>query len=589
MRWIQKKTELAGVVLALLAAATGCKQSIAGPTGERRDVPPQRGGVLRTAFFTDVRGLDPATAFATTSAAVNNLIFDTLVTYDEQGELIPGLAEYEVAPDGRRHDFKLRHGVIFHDGKELEATDVKRTIERALHPNTPCPATSFFNRIEGFDSYRKGKAPRLSGVRVQGKYAFSITLREPDSTFLHVLAMHFFAPVCRSAGATYDKSFAHAPCGTGPFKLVHFENGQEIRLKRHEGFWQPGKPYLDGVTFYLSMPGLTQRYKLEDGAIDYMRDFSEVDSRLFRSDPRWRGQGAWEEPHTVFGLFMNTEMPPFDNRHIRRAVSLALNRKQVATLRDGHLQPAHFMVPESIRQPKPGEKGQRQDYAAALKEMELAGYPYNPETGEGGYPEEIPYLALIDSLGSQTAEVYQQQLARIGIRIRLRLVGWPTFLAQTGRRGAVPMGTAGWHADYPEPSDFFEPILTTAAIADENSQNSAFFSNAELDELMKRARRSTDPSARDGMYRRAEEIIAQEAPWVITLSQRFFELWQPYVHGYTPHPALLQYVRHAWLDRSQMKKTASLGECQLPLPRRLGRCGRRGPRSTLALALGGAR
>jgi len=575
-------------LVVLLLGASGCRSGVAPPLGEDRDVPPRQGGVLRTAFFTDVRTLDAANAFDTAASAIESLIYDGLITYDAKGKIVPQLAErIEISPDGKRYVFPIKHGVLFHDGTELTAHDIKRSIERSLHHKTPCPVPSYYERIVGYAAYHEGKAEELTGVKVEGDYQIAFQLTEPDATFLHILALPVVTPLCKSAGKTWHRTFSNQPCGTGPFKVTRYENGQIIKLVRHDGYWDKGKPYLDGIDWYLSMQAFTQRFKFERGDIDYIREFGEADSLLYRTSPAWRGRGEWEPSLTTNGTFLNTEMAPFDNRHFRRAVSFAIDREQVASVKPGHVRPATKIVPEVLIPSEPDYPRQRYDYAQALEEMRLAGYPFDPRTGQGGYPEEIPYLAMIDSYASTAAQIYQQQLAKIGIRIRIQQVGWPTYLARTSRRKTVQMGFTGWHADFPDASTFFEPIFASKAIQDEESQNAAFFSNKELDVLLERARRATDDRERLRLYRRAEHIIAEEAPWVTAYSYSYFELWQPYVHGYRPHPVLNQYVRNMFFDVEQKQKLAG-GRCWRGLPGLDSRCAprRREARTTLALALG---
>ncbi len=154
-----------------------------------------------------------------------------------------------------------------------------------------------------------------------------------------------------------------------------------------------------------------------------------------------------------------------------------------------------------------------------------------------------------DTGDQQSAEVWQQQLARVGLRLRLRLVTYASFLAESQRRHTAAMGRAGWGADYPDPGDFFEPTLASAAIQDEGSDNVSFFSSAELDGVLARAHGELDRGRRDALYLRAEEIIRDEAPWIPTHGTRSYELWQPYVHGYAPHPVLRQRFADVWIDR----------------------------------------
>jgi ABC-type transport system substrate-binding protein len=569
MRSIRTKIELGLCVLALV----GCSAGVSAPIGEDRDGPPQQGGIFRAAFFVDVRTLDPALAFDTSAQALESLIYDGLVTYDSTtGKIVPQLAErIEISPDGLRYTFPLRRGVLFHDGTELKAEDVKRSFERLLHPKTPCPVASYYERIVGYPAFHDGKASELTGLRVDGEYQVSFQLIEPDSTFLHILALPTTSPLCKSAGKVWDRNFTSAPCGTGPFKVVKFENAQMVKMVRHDGYWQKGKPYLDGIEWYLAMQPFTQRFKFEQGDIDFLADLSDADSTMYRSDPKWKGLGEWDSPLTQSGSFLNTEMPPFDNPHFRRALSFAVDRNEVAMPKPGHVRPHGKMVPNALIPTTPDYPQQRYDYQRALEEMRLAGYPYDPKTGKGGYPHEIPYLSIIDSYSQTAAEVHQQQWAKIGVKLRIQLVGWPTWNAKVGRRKTVPIGFAGWKADFPDPSTFFEPTLASKAISDEESGNWAFFSNKDFDATLEKARRSTDHAERMRLYRHAEEIVANEVPWLIAYEFRFYELWQPYVHNYHPHPVLFRYMRDVWLDRAQRKTSFRWKK----------------PRSTLALALGG--
>jgi ABC-type transport system substrate-binding protein len=209
----------------------------------------------------------------------------------------------------------------------------------------------------------------------------------------------------------------------------------------------------------------------------------------------------------------------------------------------------------------------RHDLGTALAAMARAGLPFDPATGTGGWPAPIDYLTIPDTGDQQYAEIWQQQLARIGLRIRLRLVTYASFLAESTRRRTAAMGRAGWSADYPDPGDFFEPILSTRAIQDEGSQNTSFFSNAELDRVLTAAHGERDPERRDAAYLRAEQIIRDEAPWIPTHGTRSYELWQPYVHGYAANPILRQRFADVWIDRggTPVALVAPLGRRGHPL------------------------
>ncbi len=502
------------------------------------------------ASFGDIRSLDPANIADGLVAALHQLLFAGLVDFDARGAVVPRLAErFETSPDGLTFRFFLRHGVRFHDGEELLASDVKRSIERALHPSAPNPYASFYASIRGFDAFSGKRTEELGGVVVEGSHVVAIHLSEPDATFLPLFAMQPLRPVCRSAGSRYKDGW-HA-CGTGPFKLPEggWERGQKVSLVRHEGYYLAGLPHLDGVTFTLGMNISAEHYKFTQGELDQLRDFTQGDLLRFLRDPRWRHLGEYERERQIMGEAMNTELPPFDNVEVRRAVAAAIDREHYRLVKPSNMASANQPIPPGTPGYDPTLPGQRHDLAAALEHMRRAGLPFDPATGTGGYPRAIPYYVYRQGVSEYTAQVLAQELARIGLRIEIRLVNYPTYLANLGRRRQVAMGPWGWSEDYPDAVDFLESLFHSRSIADEDSNNVSFYSNPRLDTLVDRAKHELDPGTRKKLISDAVGIVCDDAPFAFAYTVRFFDAHQPYVRGYRPHPMWPHDVGHAWLDR----------------------------------------
>lgn len=541
---------LLAVALALLPA---CSRELPAPIPAAHDetAPPGRGGTLRIATFGDIRSIDPATLSDGLAPTIDVLLYAGLVDYDARGEVRGDLAErWEIADEGRRVRFFLREGARFHDGEEVTAEDVKRSAERALHPTTPNPYASFYESIDGYDDYAKGKAEELRGVAVEGRYVVSFTLRAPDATFLPVMALMPLRPVCKSAGSRYKDDF-HA-CGAGPFKLARggWERGRQITVTRHERYHRPGLPRLDAVEMTFLVHVATERFKFERGEIDVLRDFLQPDLLRYQADARWTPFGEYEPERQIGGEAMNVETPPFDRVEVRRAVAAAIDREQIRLVKSSNLRPAFQAVPPGVPGHNASLRCQEHDLSRALEHMRRAGLAYDPATGAGGWPEPIPYLVYRQGLPEFTAQVLAQQLAKIGLRLEVRVVNYATFIALRGRRGRSPFGPGMWTQDYPHPADFLEPLFHTKSINPEDSNNWSFYSNARLDDALDRAKRELDPARRQSLYDDAQQIVCDDAPWAFTYAYRWYTQRQPYVRGYRTHPMWTHDLVDTFLDRA---------------------------------------
>lgn len=559
MRSIRPMPDSRGLALACVAVATwslaaiptGCHRSPTPPIGAAHgpDASPVRGGTLRLASFKDIRNLDPAGPGDGLSLPIQHQIFAGLVDLDARGRVVADLAErWEIVDEGRTVRFFLRPGVVMQDGRELDATDIKRSAERALHPSAPNPTASYYEGIDGYRDFVSGAADHIAGIVVEGRTVLSFRLEHPDATFLPLLGMMALRPVCRTAGERYDDTWS--PCGAGPFRLERggWQPAIGVRLVRHEAYFRPGLPYLDAIEWTFNMDPLAQRFRFESGDLDVVSDLAEADQARFNGDPLWRPFGSSEGDTRLYGEAMNTRMPPFDNVEVRRAVAAAIDRDHYRLLRPGRMTALTQPIPPGIDGYDSSLDGQRYDQAAALDHMRRAGYPYEPSTGAGGWPKPIAYPLYDQGLLMFTAQLLQQDLAKIGLRIELRLMSWQAFLALQMRPDGAALSQGNWEMDYPDASSFLEPLFTTNALPPAGD-NIAFYSNPVVDDLTARARQEMDPDRRRRLYRHASRILCEDAPWAFAYSYHFFYLHQPYVRGYAPHAVFHLDATQVWVDR----------------------------------------
>jgi ABC-type transport system substrate-binding protein len=544
---------LRALALACAFYCVGCSKELPAPirgTEPTREEP-RRGGVLELSTFGDVRSLDPANVADGLSPQILETLFAGLVDYDASGKIQPDLAERWVVEDeGKTYRFFLRQGARFHDGEEVTAEDVKRSVTRALHPSAPNPYATYYSSIVGLSELTAKKTESLSGVEIEGRYVVTFRLKEPDATFLFVLAMLPLRPTCKSATDRYSDTWH--PCGAGPFKLLPngWQRGHTVTVVRHEGYFRPGLPHLDGVRWTLHENQSSQTLKFLGGDLDVLRDFTTAELLRFQADPRWTPFADYDSERQILGEAMNVEMPPFDNVEIRRAVSAAIDREALRQVRAGNLRVTNQAVPPGVFGNDPKLDGQRFDYAAALEHMRRAGYPYDPVTKSGGWPHVIPYTVYNMSLQDFMGQVVKQQLERIGIRIEIRIVNYPTFIALRGRRKEAAFGPGFWINDYPDAMSFLEPLFHSKSIADEDSNNWSFYANPRMDELLDRAHRELDDERRNQLYGEAQKILVDDTPWAFTETYRFYTQRQGYLHDHRTHPMWMHDVTSAWLDRA---------------------------------------
>jgi peptide/nickel transport system substrate-binding protein len=521
---------------ACAAVALSCSDRLAAPIqrATSADGAPAPGGTLHLASLADIRSLDPAGPVDEIAAEAMELLFAGLVELDDGANVVPGLAEaWSIADDGRIYRFTLRHGVVMHDGSELTSDDVVRSVERALDPVTPNPNAGYF--------------ADLDHVVADGPYAVVFRLKTADATFLARLAMPPLRPTCKSAGRRYSDVWD--PCGAGPFKLAPggWTRGTALRLVRHDRYFRAGLPHLDAVEWSYNVPALAQRFRFEGGELDCVRDLPQASLTRFLEDPRWAAYGEPERDSAIFGEAMNTRLPPFDNVEVRRAVAAAIDRSHYRLLQPALMTPLAQALPPGVPGYDPTFAGQRYDYAAALAHMRRAGLAYDPATGTGGWPHPVDYLLYDEGAVPYTAQILQQELAKIGIRLRLQQVSYSAFLSMRTDPRRPGMSFGSWSMDYDDPSSFFDPLFASPGATETNG--SSFYANPHLDDLLARARASLDPATRARLYGEANAIVCDDAPWAFTFLRHFYDLHQPYVHGLAPHPVLGRDVGRVWLDR----------------------------------------
>ncbi len=505
---------------------------------------PQYGGTFVFFHESNVRSLDPHIAFDELSGMAIRLLFDGLLDYDEETRLVPSLAREmpRQSEDGLTFTFELREGVRFSNGRELTAEDVRWSLEHMLSPDVPSPGSPYYAQLEGLAEYRQGEAGHISGIRVVDRYTIELRLTAPDQTFLNAMAMPFAYPVPRESYEAHPEDVASHPVGTGPFVLEAWERGSRLVFRKNEGYWRPGKPYVDRMIYLENTSRNVAVMRFRNGDLDAVLRFSPADYLFFRSSEAWQPYLFLEPKVNLWGVGMNCGMEPFDDVHVRRAVAFAMDREGWSRARQGRYQPTGQPIPPQLIGYDPDlPTAHRFDLERAKEEMRLAGYP-------DGLPEEVTLWYSAGETGQYNAELAQADLARIGIRLRLNPVSFAAWLEETGKPHRAQMILTGWNMDFPDPSNFLDSLFHSRAATAANASNRTFYRNPELDDLLDRARIERDPRRREAMYREASVVLTEDAPWAFMWNDLHLEAVQPYVKGYFQNKVFSQDYRFVWLD-----------------------------------------
>ncbi|MEN3794553.1 ABC transporter substrate-binding protein [Fulvimarina sp. MAC3] len=522
---------VAGMALGLsLAAMPAHAQDAAVPgagtaqtNNYERDPNAKQGGSIVITYKDDVATLDPAIGYDWQNWSMIKSLFDGLMDYEPgTTNLRPGLAEsYEISDDGQTFTFKLRPGVKFHNGREMTAEDVKFSLDRVTNPSTQSPGAGFFSMIEGYDAVASGETESLSGVTVIDPQTVEFKLSRPDATFLHVMALNFASVVPSEAVEASGADFGKNPIGTGAFKLANWTIGQSLTFERNSDYWRDGLPYLDQITFEIGMEPIVALLRLQNGEVDIPGDgippakFQEV-----MNDPDQKARVVEGGQLQTGYITMNTEMEPFDNKAVREAVNMAINKDRIVQMINNRALPANQPLPPSM-------PGYDESYS---------GYDYDPEkarqmladAGFGdGFSTEL--FVMNTDPNPRIAQAIQQDLSQIGIDVSIQALAQANVIAAGGAKDQAPMiwsGGMAWIADFPDPSNFYGPILGCAG-AVPGGWNWAWYCNPDMDKRAAEADSITDPARqdeRDQMWSKIYTDIMADAPWVPVFNEQRFTM-----------------------------------------------------------------
>ncbi len=502
---------------------------------------PADDGVYRRPIGNDPSTLDPALSNDIYGGAVMQQIFDGLVSFDQTLSITPSLAQFwRASRDGLTWTFTLRKGIHFHHGREVTADDVVYSLTRVLDPRLKSGAADLFTNIRGAAEFRRGEVPRVSGLAALDRYTVQVSLAEASVPFVSLLAVGQAKIVPRDVAERDPAGFGVKPVGTGPFRFERWERGREIVLAANPEYFD-GPPRLSRLVYRIFPGGQLDRV-YEEFLKGELEDTQPPTREYRRSVTSSRHVYVRRPMFSVRFYGFNTRMKPLDDRRVRQALVAAVDRE--AIIEEIHLAKhtvARGIVPPGTLGFNPALVVPSYDPARARALLAEAGYP-----GGRGLPKIEIWSSVTNDAIQREHELIRRSLAAVGVQAEFKyLTDWPAF-SKALTEGRLPAFLYAWYADVPDPDNFVTKLFHS-----KSPRNYTRYHNPVVDELLNVARTTAEPLRRVEHYRRAEQLIIDDAVVLPVWHYNYERLFQPWVRSVEVNGLGDPYIpmRKVWLAR----------------------------------------
>lgn len=485
-----------------IVAAAGV--SFTGVRGMAQDASPEAEGVsghLIIGKAEEAVGFDPALVTAASSLDLIAVVYEQLITFDDDGQPQPSLAESWEMPDDLTYVFTLREGVTFHNGQPLTAEDVKFTFERMMDPETGSAWTSQFAPVES--------------VEATDDRTVTFTLREPYGPFLATLTSNYSSIV----PMTEDVDLQTTMVGTGAFMLQDYTQDTETILAANPDYWNEGQPRLANVTYRILPDESARVAAVRTGEIHLTTLTDPISIDTVRTSENV--EVIEHETTDYYLLGLNTQEAPFDDARVRQALSMAIDRQAIID--------SVFFGQGQVTGPIVPTLG---DWATPVED--LPNYQHDPDAARALLEEAgATDLTFNITVGADRTEfvnialVIQDQLRDIGVTVELDQVEWGTFIERWSAREFQSF--VSYNGSGNDPDRALYPALYT-----DGSVNAYQFSDPEVDELLDQGRSLATMEERRPVYQELEGIIAEQAPLLFICTRVGHFATTSSVEGFAP-------------------------------------------------------
>jgi len=492
---------------------------------------PRYGGHLRVALAGDPPSLDMHQESTFMVTIPMSPAYNTLIMFDPHNypQIVGDLAKsWTISDDYLTYTFKLHEGVTFHDGSELTSADVKASLERIVWPP------------EGAISPRRTFYQAVKSIEAPDTHTVVIRLHYPSASFLGTLAHpanFIFAKKYLDQDVHYYK--AHE-VGTGPFKLKNYVRGSYIEFERNPNYWKKGLPYLDKITYFIIKDTSARATALRSGRVDVeFRGFPPADADAIKEQLGDKVVVAYPRAISNWGVAINVDKKPFDDERVRKALTLAIDRydmaKTLAPLTG--LQTVGGLLHPDSPWALSGEElqalpGYGKDHAANLREAKRllaeAGYPDGFKTVLTNRNVKLPYIDL--------AVYIISAWKKIGVEAEHKLEESATWSQTRVNRDFELIVDPSGSSTVGDPDEMFNKFITGGSV------NWSRFSEPLVDALYEQQKKEMNEEKRIQLVKEMQKRVLEKAWWIPGLWWTRIEVRSARIRNYEPQPS-------HWLNR----------------------------------------
>ncbi|MEC2071922.1 glutathione ABC transporter substrate-binding protein [Alkalihalophilus marmarensis] len=534
MKKLSKFLKSAAILSVLSAGLVACSSepsndpsSDGGETGESTG-----GGDLKVAVMSDPVSLDPHGANENVSNSINSTIYDRLVHMETDLTIQPALAESFEQIDDTTWEAKIRQGVTFHDGSELNAEVVKANLDRVRDSEVASPVSFLFGMITDVtveDEFT---------VHIETEFPFASLpahLAHPGGSIISLESIEASYEAMENGGQPFS-TVNEAPAGTGYFKFEERSPGQSVTLVKNEDYWHEEKAKVDSVTFTVIPEDLTRIAELETGGVDIIFPVNPSDVSRVENGAETSVQQSNSTRMVYLGF--NTEVEPFDDVNVRRALHMAVDKQ---ALIDGVLDGTGVIADGPIA---PDVFG----YSDNIDRIEHDPEQAKELLAEAGFPDGFQTTILTDDDRERQdlAQALQYQLAEIGVDIEIDTYEFGTYLERAGQ-GQSELFLGSWGTVTLDGDYGLYPVFHSANKGP--AGNRSFIDNEEIDSLLQQAREATDDQERLDFYEAAQNELAAESPYAYLYFPEIIAGVRDDVEGFWQFPSTTLFLRDVELNR----------------------------------------